>query len=201
MLRHLFTLAAAVSLVLCVTVAACWVAGAMQDRHVSAWRVRSTPDRSWFVRIDRQHLIVSDQHMVPAGMPAGHALDTTTFRQFRVVGPAFPRGAGSELDREYFALNPTGAWFRTTRRSTGGTRVLDASGAVAWQVSHVYGAVEVPWWPLLLACSVLPGVWWLTWRRARARTRRGRCARCGYDLRATPERCPECGAVPAKPTN
>ena len=55
------------------------------------------------------------------------------------------------------------------------------------------------WWPLL-ACS--PALAWWTIRvisrsfACRQRTRKGLCASCGYDLRATPGRCPECGAVP-----
>ena len=40
---------------------------------------------------------------------------------------------------------------------------------------------------------------YLTLRRGSARRRIGHCVRCGYDLRATPDCCPECGAVPSKP--
>ena len=56
----------------------------------------------------------------------------------------------------------------------------------------------VPYWSLALATALLPTTWvrrWLAMRR-----NAGLCPSCGYDLRATPDRCPECGAAPAKPS-
>ena len=57
-------------------------------------------------------------------------------------------------------------------------------------VPHAYVAA------LLLS----PPAWWLvTFRHDRRRRRPGLCRHCGYDLRSSPDRCPECGA-PAAPT-
>jgi hypothetical protein len=56
--------------------------------------------------------------------------------------------------------------------------------------------IAVPFYVPILMSAVAPTLW--AWRRVRKKTRfaSGLCAICGYDLRATPDRCPECGAVP-----
>jgi len=57
---------------------------------------------------------------------------------------------------------------------------------------------RVPYWFLSLLLALLPAYCVRRWLRARRRRAAGQCPICGYDLRATRDRCPECGAVPAE---
>lgn len=57
----------------------------------------------------------------------------------------------------------------------------------------------LPWWVLAATFGILPARHAVKLRRKllqRWRARNGLCAMCGYDLRVTRDRCPECGAVP-----
>jgi hypothetical protein len=56
-------------------------------------------------------------------------------------------------------------------------------------------SVILNWWVLLPTAGCLV----VAYRRRQARRKLmqlGCCPSCGYDLRATPDRCPECGVVP-----
>jgi predicted amidophosphoribosyltransferase len=61
---------------------------------------------------------------------------------------------------------------------------------------HLFG---VPHWVILPALAALPAIAVRRLWTARRRATLGRCASCGYDLRASPERCPECGQAVGEP--
>ena len=58
---------------------------------------------------------------------------------------------------------------------------------------YVHAIGVVPFWFIAAGTALLPLMWTLRQVRSRRLKKQGHCTVCGYDLRATPQRCPECG--------
>jgi hypothetical protein len=100
---------------------------------------------------------------------------------------------------------PNGISFRTR------SHPYFAEGDGFWAISYVDAQptyvvhqhyARVPWGAisglLSLAGAILSFIYIRRMTNLRSRAKRGLCLGCGYDLRATPERCPECGRVAPK---
>jgi hypothetical protein len=175
LLRILFKAATVLSLMLCVTTAVLWV-------------------RSYRL-IDM--LTIGERRQLSSWLGGLHyyAMDRGTFGGDRLSSAPLPSNlrwdggqysaSGSRRQFHGFIVIPNGR-FRL-------------SGGVATFVPlPSYTAVRVPTWAVMAITLVLPIAWLIHYRgriRVRCNTVNS-CPRCGYDLRATPERCPECGAVP-----
>ena len=76
---------------------------------------------------------------------------------------------------------------------------------IEWQVKEYFivtrfvgKQLSIPHAYLLLFFSTLPLVCLYHHLRRSFPYPHGQCVKCGYDLRATPDRCPECGTISAK---
>jgi hypothetical protein len=72
-------------------------------------------------------------------------------------------------------------------------------------VGDRYVRAWVPHGLIVALTAVLPVAWSarqiMSRRRRRRLIRRGLCAACGYDVRATPKQCPECGTMLVAPVD
>jgi hypothetical protein len=165
--RRLFTLCSAVSLVLCVAVLAVWGAS-YRVQFGTSW---TEPKRLSNIGVTRGTLFASEVLNPPGyagtfGSPYG--------RRTAVVRPPTPLTTTNLLTAEWrFA----------------GFEYLDRSPPRSFR------RVAVPCWALAMALAAAPALWYRRRRTKLAGERAGLCPACGYDLRATPDRCPECGAA------
>src|SRR4051794_8922348 len=67
--------------------------------------------------------------------------------------------------------------------------LLRVAGAPMWMIALILG----------IAPALASGMWLRRNTRRARRLRRGQCIGCGYDLRATADRCPECGRAVEPP--
>ena len=174
MRARLVSLLAAVSVGVCLITATLWIESYRQTRSVRYSHHRF------------ECLILIDRGLLQADLLAGDSGDRgLAWDDYRRMA-AYGRDTLNAFCRPPW--NRFGFGTRTYARSVGGgfMRGPQIPGR----------AVFVPLWFVAVATAPAP-LLWLKGRRRRKRREAGNlCVSCGYDLRATPDRCPECGAVP-----
>ena len=174
--RSLLNVLTALSLLLCVAAGGLW----RRSENVREEYRYARP--SWAVGLDshRGSFVFYQLSGGPYSMAPGFSrADRTQDRT-----PPFDAGV---LQRNGYAA-AVYAW--------GGFGFVDATGAAAGFRQRY---LTLPAWAICAATVILPARAALRGAGVRRRLRRARglCPGCGYDLRATPDRCPECGTPAA----
>jgi hypothetical protein len=207
--RKFFTLAAGVSAVLCALAVGMWVRSYFRVDSV----IRFRPERRWTTLwIDHRTMVTFESGPVYEAdsflgglrllyVYSDGSYDRTLWPSWIAFRPGEPAidPLAAPVVPEW--IDHTRAGFAIERRPVPAIDYNAPPGSsVSMPPAYVTHGVYTPWWFWAGLFAVPPTSWLRLRRRAAGRRRRGLCPDCGYDLRATPDRCPECGAVPAKGT-
>jgi hypothetical protein len=199
MTRRLLNLLTALSMLLCVAVVALWVRSysggdqLQRLRPTQKLRIISRSGRIGFERWvgpfddDATFGATTGSSEEPGADRAGPPDDTVTTR-FGWSYNGWPANDPPVFGNAWWNRVGFGAFRGETAITT-----ASMSGPLwtGWLVS-----VTAPWWAVATATALLPSIRvarLIRRGRRQKRLRLGRCHSCGYDLRATPGRCPECG--------
>ena len=177
MRRRILNLLAVSSLLLLVAVAALWARSYRWYEAVDWWK---PPDRVFTVAVHEGQMLLSTRHMSRASkVPWRVRRNSIALPEpFSFLSYEAPRWRGRFGFRYHVQYHAPG-------------------GPIAGVYYDYHGLVVPLWfvaaWPAALPAWVAASGVRRLWRRRRRGP--GTCARCGYDLRASPERCPECGTA------
>jgi hypothetical protein len=122
-----------------------------------------------------------------------HALvKAAVFDQASPPNPLHPQFPSVLLTRPYVPMDVA----RGAGLSEWGGFRANVAYLPRWRsLGSIVQTLAFPYWAIVILACALPARW--LWSH-RPRYGAGRCAQCGYDLRATPDRCPECGTISEK---
>jgi hypothetical protein len=197
MKRHLFNLTAGLSLLLCAAVCVLWVRTWTGSDQVAWTYDRYLPDRS---AASSQVYLTSDRRRLWLDVNRGHVGPYNGQLVWGYYVNADQSGGRPQLryDRRTYDGTDRMMWALTN-----GNDATPGVGPLRWSFvrrappkdgdTSVGLRLGASHWLAALVLLVPPMLWLRRFRRERRARMVGRCAGCGYDLRATPDRCPECG--------